>query len=57
MKGGLRKLRENIMNQSEYEGYFDDIYLSSLKRKPPILKSVLLNFYGVFVCLWRKIVK
>ncbi len=57
MKGGLRKLRENIMNQSEYEGYFDDIYLSSLKRKPPILKSVLLNFYGVFVCLWQKIVK
>ncbi len=57
MKGGLRELRENITNQSEYEGYFDDIYLSSLKRKPPILKSVLLNFYGVLVCLWQKIIK
>ena len=45
------------MNQSEYESYFDDIYLSSIKRKPPILNSVLLSFYGVFVCLWQKIVK
>ncbi len=45
------------MNQSEYEDYFDDIYLSSIKRKPPIIKSILLNFYGVFVCLWQKIVK
>jgi hypothetical protein len=45
------------MNQFEYEDYFDDIYLSSIKRKPPIIKSILLNFYGGFVCLWQKIVK
>ena len=45
------------MNQFEYEDYFDDIYLSSIKRKPPIIKSILLNFYGFFVCLWQKIVK
>ena len=56
-KEGLRKLRQDIMNQFEYEDYFDDIYLSSIKRKPPILKSILLNFYGGFVCLWQKIVK
>ena len=56
-KGGLRKLRQYIMNQSEYESYFDDIYLSSLKKRPPILKSVLFDFYGFFVCLWQKIAK
>ena len=56
-KGGLRKLRQHIMNQSEYESYFDDIYLASIKMRPSILKSVLLNFYGVCVCLWQKIVK
>jgi len=46
-----------MMNQFEYEDYFDDIYLSSIKRKPPILKSIFLNFYEGFVYLWQKIVK
>ncbi len=55
--GGLRKVRQYIMNKSEYESYFDDIYLASIKMRPSILKSVLLNFYGVCVCLWQKIVK
>ena len=53
----LPGLGEYIMNQSESEGYFDDIYLSSLKKKSPVLKRVLLNFYGFFACLWQKIVK
>ena len=61
IKGLNERMSKKIMtiykNQSEYEGYFDDIYLSTIKRNPPILKSVLLNFYGVFVCLWQKIVR
>jgi len=56
-KEDLRKLRQNMMNQFEYEDYFDDIYLSSIKRKPPILKSIFLSFYEGFVYLWQKIVK
>ncbi len=46
------------MNQSECKSYYyDDIYLASIKRKPSILKSILLDIYGVFVCLWQKIIK
>ncbi len=58
MKRGLSKLRHYKMNQSECKSYYyDDIYLASIKRKPPILKSILLDIYGVFVCLWQKIIK
>lgn len=47
-------LRRLSLNRSESE-YYDDIYPSSLKRQPSVIKRVSSHFSLYFACLWNKL--